>query len=99
MPVDPKLYEYASDRQREFLDAVAEHGSAQAASKALGLTRDIVGRSMRRLKAYAARQGYAPGHFEHGIAPRYARLIRAGRSAEDCARELLPIVRVAARRV
>jgi len=33
------------------------------------------------------------------VLTRYARLIRSGRSAEDCARELLPIVRVAARRV
>lgn len=33
------------------------------------------------------------------ILRRYERLIRAGRSVEDCARELLPIVRVAARRV
>lgn len=33
------------------------------------------------------------------VLTRYARLIRAGRSAEDCANDLLPIVRMAARRV
>lgn len=71
MPVDPKLYEYASHRQREFLDAVEQHGSAKAAERALGVANDVVGRSIRRLSAYAARQGYAPGHFEHGIAPGY----------------------------
>lgn len=71
MIVDPKLYEYASHRQREFLEAVESHGTAVAAERALGLANDVVGRSIRRLKAYAARQGYAPGHFEHGIAPGY----------------------------
>lgn len=71
MTVDPKLYDYASHRQREFLDAVTAHGNPKAAAKALGVSHDIVGRSIRRLKAYAARQGYAPGHFEHGIAPGY----------------------------
>lgn len=33
------------------------------------------------------------------ILRRYAKLISQGRSVEDCAAELLPIVRVAARRV
>jgi len=69
MTVDPKLYDYATPRQAEFLDAITEHGSAKAASGALGVSHDIVGRSYRRVKAHAARQGYAPGHFESGTAP------------------------------
>jgi len=69
--IDAKLYEYATPRQREFLDAIAQHGSARAANVALGLSSDVVGKSLRRLKAFAARMGYAPGHFENGTAPGY----------------------------
>ena len=52
----------------------------------------------------ASRFAAAHGIPDHAAAfadvlTRYARLIRSGRSAEDCARELLPVVRVAARRV
>ena len=48
MPVDVKLYDYATPRQKEFLDAIEQYGSATAANKALGLSTDIVGKSMRR---------------------------------------------------
>lgn len=58
--MDAKLYDYATPRQKEFLDAIEQYGSATAANKALGLSTDIVAKSMRRLKAYAAKQGYAP---------------------------------------
>ena len=72
MTVDAKLYDYATPRQKEFLDAIEQYGSATAANKALGLSTDVVTKSMRRLRAHAAQQGYAPGHFEHGVAPGYA---------------------------
>lgn len=44
---------------------------------------------------------HLPDHAEAlaSVLTRYAKLIREGRSAEDCARELLPIVRIAARHV
>lgn len=71
MDIDPRLYDFADDRQRTFLDAMKEHGSALAAARALGVGRDNVGRSYRRLLKRAARQGYAPGHFESGTAPGY----------------------------
>ena len=71
MTIDQRLYDFATPRQREFLDAIAEHGSAKKANRVLGLSKDVVGRAMRTLQANAARQGYAPGHFEHGIAPGY----------------------------
>lgn len=72
MKVDPKLYEYATDRQKEYLDAIAEHGSERAANAALGMSNDAVGKSMRALRVAAARQGYAPGHFDYGTAPGYS---------------------------
>lgn len=72
MALDPKLYEYATPRQRDYLDAIAEHGNPSAANKALGLAHDVVGRSIRALHAEAARRGYAPGHFQHGTAPGFS---------------------------
>lgn len=72
MTVDPALYDFATPRQREFLDAIAVHGNAASANRALGLASDVVGRAMRALEAKAARKGYAPGHFENGVAPGYA---------------------------
>ena len=72
MPIDQTLYEYATPRQREFLDAIAQHGSARAANAALGLANDAVSSSIRRLQAFAAKKGYAPGHFESGTAPGFA---------------------------
>lgn len=65
------LYDFATPRQREFLDAVEQHGSAKAAEKALGLSNDVVGRSLRSLRSMAARNGHAPGHFDSGTAPGY----------------------------
>lgn len=49
MKVDPALYDFATPRQREFLDAIAVHGNAAAANRALGLATDVVGRAMRAL--------------------------------------------------
>lgn len=72
MPIDQTLYEYATPRQREFLKAIEQHGSARAANIALGLANDKVSAAMRRLHAFAAKKGYAPGHFESGTAPGFA---------------------------
>lgn len=47
------------------IDALAEHGSQTKAAVALGLSRSAL---QGRLIA-AARNGMAPGHFEHGVAP------------------------------
>lgn len=69
--VDQKLYEFATPRQRQYLDAVEQHGSDFAANAALGLSNDVVGRSLRNLRNLAARKGHAPGHFTHGVAPGY----------------------------
>jgi DNA-binding CsgD family transcriptional regulator len=53
--------------QQEAVDALAEHGSQQKAAEALGISRSTI---RSRLK-WAARKGYAPGHFENGTAPGY----------------------------
>lgn len=70
--IDEKLKEYATDRQAEYVDAVNLHGGFKAAARALGVHHDQARKSVRALERTAARQGYAPGHFEHGVAPGYA---------------------------
>jgi hypothetical protein len=61
--IDPNLRGYArSVRQLEFFDAVEKHGTVRAAEKALGTANDVIGRSMRALKAHAAQMGYSPEH-------------------------------------
>lgn len=71
MPFDPRLLDFATPRQKEYLEAVEKHGSARKTEAALGLTRDTVSASLRRLHKFAASQGYAPGHFTEGVAPGY----------------------------
>ena len=54
------LRQWASPRQIEFIDALIETGSARKACKKLGVSRDVVSRSLRRLRRSAATQGWAP---------------------------------------
>jgi hypothetical protein len=71
-PFDPALVDYArTDLQKERLRAWLEHGSQRKAADALGCTTKAFHRSLESAKAEAARQGYAPGHFEGGTAPGY----------------------------
>jgi hypothetical protein len=69
-PIDPKLKEYAtSEEQVRCIEAILEHGSQRAAAKALGKAKSTVDGLVERVRKAAARQGYAPGHFESGTAP------------------------------
>lgn len=60
--IDPKLIEFATSRQIDYIKAIEEHGSARKAAKALGLAKSAVTEAMSRLRAHAARQGYSPDH-------------------------------------
>lgn len=71
MKVDPNLYDYGTDRQKQVLRALDEHGSEAKAAKALGCTKSLIGNTHQAVKKKAARAGYAPGHFENGTAPGY----------------------------
>jgi hypothetical protein len=62
--IDPKLVEFATVRQIEYIDAIEKNGSMRAAAKALGVTKSAVQESMDRLKKSGARRGYSP---EHGM--------------------------------
>lgn len=71
MQIDPKLKEYATDKQAAYIDAINEHGGMRPAAAVLGVDHSALSHAMRRVEANAARRGYAPGHFEHGVAPGY----------------------------
>lgn len=71
--IDPRLkdWEGTTERQKEIIEAVETHGSARAAARALGVSETFPARAIRGLERRAAQEGYAPGHFEHGVAPGY----------------------------
>ena len=61
--IDPKLLEFCrSDAQRENLQAIIKHGSAQKAARALGKNRRSADQPLATVKRYAAKQGYSPDH-------------------------------------
>lgn len=70
--VDPKLREWATPRQLEYLDAIDLHGGAAAAARVLGVHKTAIAKAVETLKRAAARKGYAPDHFTSGVAPGYA---------------------------
>jgi hypothetical protein len=70
--IDPKLFDYCTPRQREVLEAIIANGGCAAADRAMGSGHSLANNTLRRLQEKAARQGYAPGHFESGAAPGFA---------------------------
>lgn len=60
MRIDPKLYDYCSDRERQILDAIDAHGECKAASLALGMHKSSAFNTLKRVKTKAALAGYAP---------------------------------------
>jgi hypothetical protein len=60
--IDPKLIEFATVRQIEYIEAIEKHGSMRKAAKALGVANNAIQESMGRLRKAAARQGYSPEH-------------------------------------
>lgn len=57
--IDPRIKEWATERQREYIDAVNKHGSNQKAAEALGLSRRTVDKGINLAKAAATRAGYS----------------------------------------
>ena len=53
MQVDESLKAFATDRQRELIDAVLEHGSAQQAARALGVDQSYLCKAIRNVKKRA----------------------------------------------
>jgi hypothetical protein len=68
--IDPKLLEFdPTPRQSEYVQATNRLGSMRAAARELGASKSAVQEAIARLKVAAAARGYAPGHFESGVAP------------------------------
>jgi len=62
MHIDQELYEFATPRQREILDAVELHGGKKQAARALGLNRTTVRDVFRSVQRKSATMGYSPEH-------------------------------------
>lgn len=60
LKVDPGLLQYATEKQRQALEAIIEHGSARAAGEAIGINFGYVARVLPAVKKRAALAGYAP---------------------------------------
>jgi len=66
---DPRLLDYATPKQREYIKLLENYSCVKDAERALGLSNDAIGQPLRRLFKHAASEGYAPGHFQSGVAP------------------------------
>ena len=62
LKIDEALLAYATPRQREVLEAVNLHGSAMAASLALGINKGAASDAYNAVIKKAARSGYSPEH-------------------------------------
>lgn len=56
------LMQYATERQREVLEALQTEGGAAAAAKKLGVNRGTIWSAQKAVKDKAAKQGYSPEH-------------------------------------
>ena len=57
-----KLKEYATDKQKEYVDEVEEHGGHRAAARALGVDQSTISKAIKSARDRAAKKGYAPDH-------------------------------------
>lgn len=69
---DENLLKFATSRQSEVIRKWWELGSIDKAAEALGVHRSTFGRALKSVKEKAARNGYAPGHWDAGVAPGYS---------------------------
>lgn len=62
LQLDPRLKEWATPRQAEYLEAINLHGGLKAACRANKWDERSIYGAIRRLKKAAASQGYSPDH-------------------------------------
>jgi hypothetical protein len=67
--IDPRLKEWATARQIEYIDAVNEHGSLRKAAHALGIKHQPLTRGLASVKRRAVQQGYSPEHDMTKVVP------------------------------
>lgn len=68
---DENLLKFATSRQAELVRAYWEHGSKRKAANVLGVDPKLIYQALQRVKEKASRNGYAPGHWDGGVAPGY----------------------------
>jgi hypothetical protein len=59
---DPRLYEFATERQAEYFKAYEKHGSLRKAAAELNINKRNIERAILRVKQKAVRQGWSPEH-------------------------------------
>jgi hypothetical protein len=69
--IDKALLQYATAGQAKYINAINALGSVLEASKNLHVAQSTMERAIREVKARAALEGHAPGHFDQGVAPGY----------------------------
>lgn len=67
--IDPKLYEYATPRQRVILESLEQTGSGASTAAAMGVHRSLPLRTLKAVQAKAAKQGHSPDHDMTHTAP------------------------------
>ena len=60
--VDENLKQYATDKQATYINAINEFGSLTKAADAMGKSVKTLSNCLKRVKAKAAKRGYAPNH-------------------------------------
>lgn len=60
--LDPRLKDWATPAQAQYLDAINELGGVRAAAEKLGKDRRSIQRAIANLKTAAAKHGYSPDH-------------------------------------
>lgn len=60
--MDPQLLAVATDRQKEYFEAIEQHGGILAASRVLGINHSAISAAVKSCKKKAALQGYSPEH-------------------------------------
>jgi hypothetical protein len=60
--IDPALKEFATERQKDYIDALNTHNSWRGAARAIGANDKSLRDAMDRLKTRAIAQGYSPEH-------------------------------------
>ena len=68
--IDPVLYQFATDRQAEYLRAIEKHnGNQSSAAKELGVKPQVVSVAFRSVRQKASKRGWSPDHDMTQIAP------------------------------
>lgn len=68
MTIDKALLKFATMGQKKYILAMNKLGTVEEAARVLDVSKLTVERGIQLVKAKAALQGYAPGHFQSGVA-------------------------------